>query len=203
MSQREFVNRKVRHGDKVIPSMFIECKCGTGMHFKQTGATRKPPEAAEQYFRRNGWTIGARPNGDRCPVCTLRTPKAETMEKPAATPAVAEPTREERRIVFLKIDEHYESEKVGYRAPWTDAAIARDLNVPRDWVAKVRDEHFGPGGSNADFDAFLEQVAPILADLKNLARSTAAQLEEARKIGERVDDIERLAKRIEREIGRA
>ena len=74
---------------------------------------------------------------------------------------------------------------------------------PRAWVSQVREDLFGPEGSNADFDDFLAQAAPIIADLKNLHRSCTAQLEEARKIAERIEPLKRLAKQIEREIGKA
>lgn len=114
-----------------------------------------------------------------------------------------EMSREDRRIIFAKVDELYLDDKSGYVAPWTDSAVARDLGVPRAWVATVRDELFGPEGSNQDFDDFLAKAAPIIADMKNLARSATAQLEEARQIAARVDDLERVARRIEREIGRA
>jgi hypothetical protein len=75
--------------------------------------------------------------------------------------------------------------------------------VPRAWVAQVREELFGPEGSNAEFDDFLARAAPIIADMKNLCRSASAQLEEARRLSERIDELERSAKRIEREIGKA
>ena len=82
-------------------------------------------------------------------------------------------------------------------------ALARRATVPRAWVSKVRDELFGPEGSNAEFDDFLAKAAPVIAEVKNLFRSAVAQLEQAREIASRVDDLERVAKRVEREIGKA
>lgn len=111
-----------------------------------------------------------------------------------------EMSRDDRRIIFAKIDEVYVGN--GYSAPWTDAGIAKDLGVPRAWVAQVREEMFGPEGSNAEFDAFLAKAAPVITDLKNLHRSVQTQLEEARAIAARVEELERMGRKIEKVIGR-
>lgn len=205
MSARHFPSGRIQHGDRTVATSVIECKCGVVAHFKQTGTTRKPPEAAEQYFRAHGWTVGPRATADRCPDCTARLSKpvlkVVPMEAKPETPR--EMSREDRRIIFAKVDELYLDDKTGYAAPWTDSAVARDLGVPRAWVAQVREELFGPEGSNAEFDDFLAKAAPVIADMKNLCRSATAQLEEARRLSERVDELERIARRVEREIGKA
>ena len=204
---RRFPLVNVERDGKPVQAMAIECrKCGVGARHIITTRANFSNALAAKYFRVHGWEIGKNARGDFCPDCIKRRkakpePQVVAMKDEAEAPR--EMSREDRRIIFAKIDELYLDDRTGYTPPWTDAAVARDLGVPRAWVAKVRDELFGPEGSNAEFDDFLEKVAPIIADLKNLARSTTAQLEEARKIGQRVDDIERLAKRIEREIGRA
>lgn len=72
---------------------------------------------------------------------------------PAAEPrppvvAKAEPpremTRDERRIINAKIDEVYVDEAHGYSLGWNDDRVSKDLGVPRAWVAKMREENFGP-----------------------------------------------------------
>lgn len=70
-----------------------------------------------------------------------------------------EMSRDDRRIIFAKIDEIYVGN--GYQAPWTDTAVAKDLGVPAAWVAKVRDEMFGPEGSNPEIDNFLKELAGL------------------------------------------
>lgn len=190
-------------GERVFAAK-IECSACGVVAFHARGR-HKPPIATEQHFRNGGWFVGNGPRADKCPDC--QKPKKPDLKVVKMEAAKAEPpremSREDRRIVFAKIDELYLEEKTGYQPPWTDAAVARDLGVPRAWVSQVRDELFGPEGSNAEFDDFLKQAAPIIADLKNLQKSVSTQLESVRAICSRVDELERMSKRIEREIGRA
>lgn len=202
MSGRRFALGTFAFDGQPSACSLIECaRCRVVGRYRHVGR-RKPPEAIEQYFRNHGWEVGKSPRGDVCPACAnpAKLPK-ETVMTAAAEPRAM--SREDRRIIFAKVDELYLDDKSGYTPPWTDNAVARDLGVPRAWVATVRDELFGPEGSNAEFDDFIAKAAPIITDLKNLHKSVAAQLEEARKLSARVEDLERVAKRVEREIGKA
>lgn len=53
-------------------------------------------------------------------------------------------TKEDRRIIFAGIDEHYVDENTGYKPGWNDQKIATDLNVPLAWVRTIREDNFGP-----------------------------------------------------------
>jgi hypothetical protein len=48
----------------------------------------------------------------------------------------------DRRIVFNKLEDVYADD--GYKDEWTDAKVAAELGCPIEWVAKIRDENFGP-----------------------------------------------------------
>lgn len=205
MSDRAFQFEKVVRDGKALSGFRIECgeaSCKAHQVMVQTGKTRLNPVAAAQYFRNHGWLVGKSAKHDRCPTCSKvrrRNLKVIDMEKPQAD----EPrtmTREDRRIVFAKIDEVYLDDRSGYTPPWTDGAIARDLGVPRAWVAEVREALFGPAASNPDYDEFLEKAAPLIADMKNLFKGATKQLEEARKLASRFDELERTAKRIEKDL---
>lgn len=50
----------------------------------------------------------------------------------------------EHRIIFSKLNEIYGDEQTGYTGEWDDSKVAIDLGVPKEWIAKVRDDHFGP-----------------------------------------------------------
>ncbi|MBN9243963.1 MAG: hypothetical protein J0I98_14320 [Mesorhizobium sp.] len=203
---RQFPLVHVEREGRSVQAMRIECgRCHVGAHYLIANGAGFSSTLAHKYFRNHGWEIGKTARADVCPDCLGRSSeKVESMEgKPAAAEPPREMSREDRRIIFAKIDELYLSDKTGYSPPWTDSAVARDLGVPRTWVSQVREDLFGPEGSNAEFDDFLERAAPIIADLKNLHRSCTAQLEEARKIAERVEPLERMVKRLDREIGKA
>lgn len=203
-AHRAFIFETIEHAGQRIGANKIECsKCEGIEYLTQTGSKRNPPDFIERYFRNKGWRVGNGPRADVCPACQKKKPdlKVVSME-PAKAESPREMSREDRRIIFAKIDELYLDDKSGYQAPWTDAAVARDLGVPRSWVSTVRDELFGPEGSNPEFDAFLEQAAPIIAETKNLFRAAAKQLEEARALEGKIAELERIGRRIEKELGR-
>ena len=206
MPDRSFDFVKTTRDGKALSAFKIMCgDAGCNAHhlMVQTGNKRLSPVAAEQYFRNHGWLVGKTARNDRCPSHN-RQRQSGTREAAMPQPAAAvEPrtmTREDRRIVMSKLDEVYLSEKDGYVTPWTDAAVARDLGVPRAWVTDMRDEFFGPARSNADFDEFLEKAGPVIDQVRDLLRNASAQLEQARQLAGKIDELERAAKRIEREI---
>lgn len=69
-------------------------------------------------------------------------------KEPVVAQIVAEPPRdlnkEDRRLIFAKIDEVYLDKS--YSKDWTDKKVAIDLGVPVAWVARIREENFGPEG---------------------------------------------------------
>jgi len=119
-----------------------------------------PPVAIARFFSQRGWRVGATPRKDRCPDCL--NPKRNTKEetelstkltvidqiRPPKPGASEEPprqmSREDRRLIFAKLEEVYVDERVGYAAGWNDEKVAKDMAVPRAWVEVIRDENFGP-----------------------------------------------------------
>lgn len=93
----------------------------------------------------------------------------------AIAESVTEMSRSDRRIIFAKLEECYHDEEHGYRAPWTDQAVAKDLgsHIPVGWVAQVREENFGPVKDNAEIRDMLVRVSIAATDARAL-------LEEAR-----------------------
>jgi hypothetical protein len=69
-------------------------------------------------------------------------------------------TRDERYLIFTKIDENYDRNKGCYSGDWSDEKVAKDFNVPRIWVSTIRDDSFGPDTN--------EQVALIIEEAKTI-----------------------------------
>jgi len=101
--------------------------------------------------------------------------------KPAEEPRTVVPIRAEpppelsradRRVIFLKLEEVYTDEQTGYQKGWDDAAVARDLNVERAWVAMVREENFGPEKSE-DFTRILDEGKALVTEARKLLEDTA------------------------------
>lgn len=127
---------------------------------------RFPPDMASQYLTQRGWVDPLNSRKARCPECVAadRAAKSEKevtpMPKPSpaareaapdpklAVVAVAEaprtPTREDNRRIHDRIDEYWNGELGCYLGVYSDAGIALQLDMPRAWVAAVRDQFFGP-----------------------------------------------------------
>jgi len=214
MSERDFPEESISYGDKSTKAMKIVCACCNAVAYFpfQTGANRKPPVAAIQHFQNKGWVVGNGPRKDFCPLhaspakrkgstVMANIPASSSAEKPR------EMTREDRRIVHDKLDEVYGRD--AYKAPWTDAAVAKDLGVPRDWVAQTREDFFGPAASNPLFDEMLAGMAQIEAAFKSYAElcADAAKAADAQKLAhadlsKQMDAYRALARKVEREVGR-
>lgn len=167
-------------------------------------------------FEGLGWRVGSRRADHRCPGCVnteqqRRQQPESTMpkggvsfmngqQKPAApAPSIAptaEPpetmTREDRRIIFEKLNEVYGSENSGYSGEWTDKKVGEDLGTPRAWVAKVREEMFGPEGGNAVIVQQIEEARKVIADGRKL-------LNEVSDLKLRADELQATANRLMRD----
>lgn len=195
--------------------------CGTEAFFPvvSSGGHRRPPIAAEQHFQHAGWVVGSSHRKDRCPKHAFSKKEKPMPSKLAAAieaagpaePPKAEPpremTREDRRIIMERLDEVYAKES--YKTPWTDAGVAKDLGVPRQWVVDVRDQFFGPEGSNPLFEEFaarLDKVGPDVVSIGDKAKSLFDQVYQLRQqvedITKEFGDLKRIGGRIERELGR-
>lgn len=130
---------------------------------------------------------------------------SKTAAKAAAKDAVktnavaVEPPREmsrdDRRVIFAKLNEVYIDESKGYDNGWSDHRVAVDLGVPRAWVASVREEMFGPDKSNAEARQLVQDGRALKDEMQGWA---AAQMRAVTVLG---DDLKAFIVRIE-EFGR-
>lgn len=151
-----------------------------------------PQDAIRQKFRNKGWGIGSKDGQDLCPSCQAqRTRKAKIVKEEGSNIIVIatnepetisdqpsrEATREEKRIVFARINDVYADETTGYKTGWSDAAVAADLGVPVDWVSAVREEHFGIEGGGEKALESLEEAMDLIASAKELQTALDAVIE--------------------------
>lgn len=203
---RDFEETSEQYGSvwrKVAQATCRECGLKESIGISH-GHTLLPPNAIEKKFRQKGWTIGANAQWDVCPLCTeykkitkphltvVESNEKETEMKLVETkPAPSEEpprvmAREDRRIIFQKLNEVYLDEKRGYDTGWSDLKVSQDLGVPRAWVAEVRDENFGPTAANPDIDEFRKLVAEV--------QEAKAPLEEYRTLVQRIDQLNLVSK---------
>lgn len=162
---------------------------------------------AQQFVARKltaeGWLIAKKESAHRCPGCysAIKARQAQKNEakenvvefpkEPAVVKAVREMSRDDRRIIFEKLNEVYLDEKTGYGPGWTDAKVATDLGVPRAWVVKVRDEMFGPEGANEEIRATIADAQAVLSQIKQLAEPFKGLLGKADAIEKKLLQIEK------------
>lgn len=190
----------VREGKSL--AMATDChSCPAQYHYIMTpGSKPKPGEFMSKIMQRDGWQYHRR-GKHLCPVCIeekRRAGKGETM--PTTKPeAPREPTHLERRKIFRAVDDAY-ADDGGYCGGATDETIARDLNVPRAWVSKIREENFGADQSNADMVAL---KAELEAELEAIIQNRDAALEVAAKLDDRAAEVKALRKRLDAIVGAA
>lgn len=117
-------------------------------------------------------------------LATLQPPRKSTLD--------------ERKIINSKLMDVYGD--ASYSRGWSDERVAKDLGVPRAWVAEVRDSFFGP---DLDEEAAAAETAALKAvkyaekahaDLVVLADRVATDVQEMLKTSaELVAEAQRLA----------
>lgn len=227
MAVRVWRAEPVKRGDGSQARIVVRCLCGaTDSIYSGSHSRQLPPDAVVRMFKQRGWAVGKTGAGDQCPSCSTRK-VAQTMSTPNTPPTGAtvvpmipaadpprQPTKEESRIVFLKLNEVYEGEGVGYSAGWSDKRVAQDLGVPRIWVEDVRRQFFGDARDSEDIRAALQKAAELAETLKELHRDHATLLSRMNNLQEalngaadkraeldtRIGDAVLQMKRLERDI---
>ena len=142
------------------------------------GAEGKEERMVARKFTTMGWEVDLGRGKHFCPECRTTTPEAKKVkmvmkqedkkepdEMNKVVPIAREMGREDRRVIFEKLNEVYINEREGYAPPWTDERIAKDLGTPRAWVSQVREEMFGPAQSNAEIDEAVKAAGALHGEM--------------------------------------
>lgn len=203
MTRRAIPLQSVKRGDKTRSGFILKCsRCPATIDMVCTG-TRLSSGEVMQNFRRKGWSVGERAADDLCRACAdaarARRAAPPATDLPATPVAEAEPmiaappappielraeapptmTREDRRIIFAKVNDVYIDEATGYSAGWSDRRVATDLNVPVAWVRAVRGENFGPEGLSETDRAVIEEAEKIRAAVDEIKARVANFVDQA------------------------
>lgn len=158
-------------------------------------------------LEQKGWRIGKSATAHRCPKCfnsakfaAIRRSEEKTVVKQTEQPlqVVQENarvmTREDRRIIFEKLNDVYIDGKVGYGRGWTDEKVANDLGVPRAWVKLLREENFGDEVGNEDIREQAAEAQAALAEMRKLEPDMRRLLALADKIEKSLAEIQKVLK---------
>jgi hypothetical protein len=173
------------------PQSVARLNCGKcGVSGSLPLSHRLPMEAIEQKFTRKGWIVGDSPKYDLCPACALKIKERPNLKivakEPEPQPTERVMQREDRRIIFEKLNETYINEKTGYDAGWSDHRVATELGCPRKWVETVREEMFGSIGTSPEMAEFLSEAESLIADARKILGDCQKTRDEVRKM---VDQI--------------
>ena len=192
----------------------IECaSCEAISFFAPNSGGRFPPKAAETHFRRDGWTVGKGPRRDFCPACTAKAaqpqhPPTEKKEQVmAASPSQTPPrtmSRDDRRLIIAEVKGCYDEEKRRYMDGWHDEKVARTLgaHVPVAWVREVREDYFGEGASNEQFDELLRRQESIQTDLYELEKNVLRLSQAVAALKKSMDSLAPLIRDVKRAVGK-
>jgi hypothetical protein len=216
--QRQFEETHQRHGGAFQRVARIACsRCGVSSSVNiQTATGFLPANVIRERFEHLKWEVGKSHDRDLCPGCVLKQKQeksnlkivANSPQHVASSPSQQPPRvmqRDDRRIIFEKLNEVYLDDKRGYEAGWSDHRIATDLGVPRSWVETVRKEMFGDIGASSEMveylsqmDAFAKQARQDLIEARNLYQKVEDLFEHSpirtiNELGDRLSKLERLA----------
>jgi hypothetical protein len=175
------------------------------------------PEIIAKKFAQKGWTIRHRGGGDICPECDAKGKSSmKVIQMPAPiggaannveTPNVM--TKDDRRVIFAKLQDVYLDEARGYDADWGDQKVADDLKVPVAWVCTIRDENFGPEGVSPEVHGLLKQgqecslaIRKMEDQIASLQESIESNRREIAKIKSELQPLIRHAERVEKHFER-
>jgi hypothetical protein len=197
--KRSFDRVSIDNGGIKRPGYKIVCvTCGANDTIIASGHSGSlPPEAIIQKFSQKGWAVGGAPNHDVCPACIRERNMARKGNVVAITKPLAEKpremSREDKRLIFGKIDTVYLDESRGYESGWSDKRIADDLGVPLIWVRGIRESDFGPEGLAAD-------SREIIAEAKRLGEELVSLDKRFTELAKELSDIKSRYARTERSV---
>lgn len=216
MADRIFDIANVQYGDTKRPTITIHCGhpgCENAETMRFTSSRAPNRSFVCRNFTNKGWKVGKKPGQDRCPehahaARSIREEHAEMETKQVAAEPPREMSRDDRRIIFAKLDEVYIGGQ-GYDAPWTDAKVADDLGVPPAWVTEVRVDFFGDEDTNPEINEFVklsaeltEAVTKLREDMHRYALAQGKLTSRMSSIEGQLELVTALRKKIEKETAR-
>ena len=95
-----------------------------------------PPSRARQIAVKNGWEVAKKWKSAKCPACVANS---EPNQSPAN-----ETQKRGMRMVMVALNEAYDDSSNCYEQGWSDQRIADDVEMSVEFVARIREEFFGP-----------------------------------------------------------
>jgi len=112
-----------------------------------------------------------------------------------------QPTRAQNRDIMDLLVEVYDVNQERYRQGDTDETVADVLNVMPGWVARLREEFFGPAGGNEEMAALAEQLTNFVENAEAVRSDAAKRLAELDRVVQQAKDYQKRLGAIETAVG--
>lgn len=135
----------------------------------------------------------------RCPTCEAKRKvvKMRVKEEP-----VPEPTKAQKRQIMQMLEDTYDAEAERYQGAETDDSVAAVLGVRPGWVAELREEFFGPAGSNVEIEELAKRVETHLEKSAEAIKAAQTAMAEVEAIAKEINRIRSaLSPRIKKAAG--
>lgn len=149
------------------------------------------------------WAVG----GEKYPVKPEEN-GTNVVKMQAKTEAPREATPAQKREIFKMLDVAYDCEAERYTGGDTDETVAGVLGVMPGWVAKIREEAFGPAGGNEDIAALKSEIDGFLggqdearAKIDALTRDMEAAVKALDHGAKRAAEFKTRLEKIEKAVG--
>lgn len=165
-----------------------------------TARTVFDPKGAVARVHAAGWETGKRV---LCPSCKSKKKEKGAMPKPVErptlaavwpkggepandAPAASDAAKKAKRMVYMALEDYYDDARKGYKPGHSDASIAKELDVAEAFVAKIREEDFGPISEPSELAALRKELLDARMVAVDLNTTFAVDSERLRKEIEKV-----------------
>lgn len=132
------------------------CECGAALEVK-FARNRLPPVAIRQKVINHGWRIGRK--SAICTRCQTKEPEMpEVTAIPLPSTAQTPDARKVHRAVMGWLEQAYDEAKNCYTQGFSDKQIADETGAAVEYVAKCREDYFGPIAVPSDLARLREEL---------------------------------------------
>lgn len=162
----------IRHGRFIAAAKCDQC----GAEREWSTHTVHDPRIAVSRAHKAGWQTGKQLV---CPTCREQAKRDKTAAKVATKkeevqvmatqpeqekPVPSDAAKRAKRLVYMALEDYYDDARKAYKAGHSDASIAKEIGVAEAFVAKIREEDFGPIAEPAEITALRNQIAKLRED---------------------------------------
>lgn len=145
----------------------------------------KNPGAVSRRLQAMGWVeSGKRLRCKACEAKRKQTTDATTIAAGSAKGAdmkpeqtnvtqLREPSQKQKRLIIMALEDDYDDAAKRYKGNKTDKTLADDLGdgILFGWVARIREDLFGPDGANDEIEAVEAAIKKLSVEAADLGRA--------------------------------